>query len=198
MDKHEFFKLARDIGKSFPGAVPKDDEVLTAWHRSVADIPAERLQQAASALERETEYLRPGSNLGAILRNRCSPAVTQAVVEANLYRSLELSRRPDGDQYAYLRGISPRLLEMAESADLFSRDMTSEAAGFRVRDIARQFCDERENVKKGFVRNEPLPASRQIAGPSEKGIDWEEQQRTNREGIKTFKEQLNKMKGERR
>lgn len=193
MQKHEWFQMLASLQSLFPGSVSSDEKIMTAWFGVVADLEIAKVSRACAQVARECEYIRPGTNIGALIRNRCVPVLTPATVEANLHRALELNRRPDGDPYGYLKNINPRLCEMAESANLFSRDMTYESIGFRVRDVARQFSDEYENVRRGFVRNEPLPPNRQIEGPAKRPTP-EEQQEINRSGFGRFRETMEAMK----
>lgn len=195
MDKAEFTKLAFSLSLLFPGAFPEKNlsQTIDAWYGVIADLPSEKVSKAAAMIAREVEYLRQGTNLGAMLRNRCTADVTVETVEAQLYRAIELAKLPTGEPYKFLRGVSPRLLEIAEACDLFNRDMTSESMSYRVRDAAKQYCAERENARKGF-RIEPLPTSRQIEAKKQDMPSAEEQQAINREGYAKFKETLAALK----
>jgi hypothetical protein len=174
MKRPDAIKLVREIGKHFPGVVPTAPETLEAWAETLEGEDAGQVQAAARRLMRETESIFPGTNLGAMLRNRANPLCSAATVEANLYRALEMFRHPEGKPYEFLRQISPRLLEMAEQAGTFARDVSTADLSFRVRDVARRFAEENENARRGYLPPDALPPSRQLPAPAAGGLTPEQ------------------------
>jgi hypothetical protein len=167
----EFTALIKRIHSAFPGSQTPEKATIDIWYEIVKDIDPGQARRAADLIIRETEFIRPQQNLGAMLRNRATPTVTSATIEGHLHQALHLLRIPDGNPYQYLRGISPRLLEMAEKVDLFDRGLSTQDAGFRVRDLAKKFLERAENEKRGFVRSDGLPPERQLEAPKEQNND---------------------------
>jgi len=167
MKRPDAIKLVREIGKHFPGVVPTAPETLEAWAETLEDCEEAAVKRAALSLTRETETIYPGSNLGAMLRNRANPTITEATVSAHLNRALTLNSSPDGNPYEYLRRVDARLLEMAERADLFNRALPADSCRFAVRDISKQYLEEKGNAKKGYLPPDALPPSRQLPAPAE-------------------------------
>jgi hypothetical protein len=177
MTKAEFYDLIGKLVRYFPGTPQPTQESKEAWFEVVGDLDAPSGGRAVALIAREVEWLRPGHNLGALIRSRAMPIVTQATIESHLTYAIFLAKSRDGDPYGYLRPISSALLEMAERSDLFARDLSAEAQGFRVRDVARQYQERRENEKRGFSTPAPLPSSRQIEGPGGAVMSEEERER---------------------
>ena len=152
MNKQEFSTIHKRMRAAFPGVISEEKETLAAWFSVVSDLEYSQVDKAAAILIRETESLRPGTNLGAVLRNRAQPTMTAMTIEGHLNHALFLNRQPNGNPYSYLGQINKRLLEMAENADLFNPGLSQDAVGIRVHKTAGQFVEELENTKKGFTR----------------------------------------------
>lgn len=165
MTKAEFSDLVERLIRAFPGTAKPPQDAKEAWFEAVGDLDHQTARRAVEIIAREVEFLRPGHNLGALIRCRAVPVVTQATIENHLNFAVYLARTNGEDPYGYLRKVSPQLLELAERADLFARDLNTEAQGWRVRNVAAQFQERRENEKRGFSQAEPLPASRQLPAP---------------------------------
>lgn len=185
MNREEFFRLFGKLKLRFPEAMEKiGTDSLNAWFEDLESLPFEQIERAAKRLWTETEFLKFGPNIGAILRNLASPQLNAATIQNHLDMALALARSPRGNQYVYLEKISPRLLELAENADLFSRDISSESSGFRVRQVAAMFLEERENEKRGYGK--PVPNQGQITGPVNLEIS-EEQRLKNLERLRCMR-----------
>jgi len=164
LKKAEWSLIVKKVRTVFPD-VSKSLDAESAWFEAVEDIPFSDIEKAVKLLFRETETLWPGTNLGAVLRNRAGPLVTTATVENHLHMALSLNRSADGNPYQYLKSIDATLLKMAENADLFCRDLSAESLGFRVREVSKQFVEARENKKRGFLPPSTVPVERQIEAP---------------------------------
>ena len=165
MEKGEAYQLLKKLGVAFPGTIPKNPETMTAWAEILEDVQRAAGEAAVKRMGQELETIYPGSNLGAMIRNRANPVISQATIEHHLRQARYLASSPAGDPFRYLRKVSQELLDMAERADLFARDLTSESAGFRMRDIARQFLESRENTKRGFGQLELVPHGHRASLP---------------------------------
>lgn len=150
MIPERFQTLLDKIMLAFPGQIKGDPETFKIWYGVVKDLPDENVVRAANMLIREREQLYPGTNLGATIRNMATPTLTEATVSTHLNKAIQINQSPDGNPYAYLKAISPELLEMVEAADLFNRQHTTDRIGFIIHDVSKQFIEGRRNQEKGF------------------------------------------------
>lgn len=174
MTKTEFDQILVSLKDHFPGQIQDTLPTRSAWMRTLQDLSHQDATRAARIIERELEFIRPGANVAAMILTRARPLITNATVENHLFQAIAMMHSPEGRPYEYLRGVDRRLLELAEMGDMFARDLSSEATGFRVRDIARRFLEERENAKRGYRQPELVPVERQIAPPP---VEMTEEQR---------------------
>jgi len=193
LKKSEFVTIHQELAAAFPGSISSDPNSIDTWFKRVEDIDFQKVRRAADIILAEAETLPRGTNLGALLRNKTKPCLTASTIEGHLQHALLLAREPNGNPYAYLGGFSKRLLQMAESADLFSRDLTSDVQGIRVHKIAAQFTEEVENYKRGFHQTKPMPPERQIEGP--KAQITEEQRQENLAKLETLQARFGREKG---
>lgn len=167
MHKNEAIEIIQSIGRVFPGAVPKDPGALDGWAEVLEDVDHKAGVSAAKRMVRELETIYPGSNLGAMIRNRAKPTLTAATVENHLHSAVQMNQSVSGRPYEYLKGIDQRLLDIAENSDLFDRSLSAQDLGFRVRDVAKRYMEERENRKKGFAPPKIEPEAKQLPPPQE-------------------------------
>lgn len=151
-EKKDFKAIIDKLSDFFPGAIPaKSVNQLKAWFEVVKDLPLESISRAAAKISREVEYLRPGTNVGALLRGMVLPRLTEATIQAHINRARSLFLSPEGRPYEYLKGISPRLLELVENSGLFDRETNQEQANYQTFRVAKMFLEEKENAEKGFA-----------------------------------------------
>lgn len=181
MRKNEAFEILKIVGGAFPGSIPADDKTLLTWAEVLEDVDAKAGAAAAKRMTRELETIYPGSNLGAMIRNRAKPTLTAATVENHLHSAVQMNQSVSGRPYEYLRGIDSRLLDIAENADLFDRTLSAQDLGFRVRDVAKRYMEERENRKKGFSPPKIDNDTKQLPPPQE---ITEAQMQLNRDRVK--------------
>lgn len=181
MHKNEAIEIIQSIGRVFPGAVPKDPGALDGWAEVLEDVEYKAGAAAAKRMTRELETIYPGSNLGAMIRNRAKPTLTAATVENHLHSAVQMNQSVSGRPYEYLKGIDSRLLDIAENADLFDRSLSAQDLGFRVRDVAKRYMEERENRKKGFSPPKVEAEAKQLPPPQEM---TEAQMQLNRDRVK--------------
>ena len=197
MKLEEFKIIVSRLVARFPQAFPRDGaqaaESCKAWFEDLEEFDADVVARAAKIFWQTTEQVYPGANIGAILRNRATSTVTSATIESHLSEACQLNSSRDGNPYQYLKAISPRLLEIAERIDLFARDLTSEQRGYRVRDAAKQFIEERENEKKGFSRPAFVPTSRRLEAPVDRP-EPEKQAATNKSKVQEIIKNLQEKK----
>ncbi len=165
MTSSELNQLIADLIVLFPGTLEPPQATKAAWFKILGDIDYQMGKRAITIIGQEVTALPPRANLGALIRSKAVPVIGQATIENHLNFAVYLARTNGEDPYGYLRKVNPQLLELAERADLFARDLTTEATGFRVRDVARQFAERRENEKRGFTQVEPPPPGRQLPAP---------------------------------
>jgi hypothetical protein len=191
LKKPEFAQLIAKLAAVFPGAIPDNMATVEAWYAIVSDLDAGRVANAVISMIQEVESLKFGANVGAMIRNRVNPLVTVSIVEGQLQTALGLNRSKDGDPYAYLKSIDPKLLATAENSDLFNRDLGAEALGFRMREVARQYMELRENAKRGFAPAK-LTLVPKLSAPEEV------KRPTNEEQLKSVKSLLDSIAGRKR
>jgi hypothetical protein len=189
ISKTDFAREMKALSLAFQGSVKTEPEILAVWWEDLQDLSAERILSAIRILRKTEEGIPPFKNLAAMIRQVATPTITEATVSAHLFRALEINRGSDGNPYKYLADIAPRLLAMAEAADLFNGQKDSDKIAFLVKDVAKQFVEERKNRQKGFSAP-PVPPLKQLPQPTAAQVMSDEERRRGLAKIREIKQEM--------
>jgi hypothetical protein len=162
LKKPEFLENMKKLFLAFPGGVTKEAETWDVWYETVQELDQDKVEKAMKTLLKTTETLRPGTNIGALIRNAVSPIITASTIQTKLYHAIQMNQNNQGDPWAFLKSTDPFLLKLAEGSDLFNKTIDSQAMSYRVNEVSRQYIEATENRKRGFQQKETVPVSRHI------------------------------------
>ncbi len=92
MKKTEWQESVKKLRAVFPDSISSNLETEGAWYEIVAEISHGAVEKAVKVIVQETEFIRPGTNIGALVRNKVCPMTTSATIENHLSMALNLSR----------------------------------------------------------------------------------------------------------
>ena len=125
-------------------------ESIQHWCKELQGFSKEELDRAHQLFKGEYESLPYRFSVSQALIKQLNPTLTIATVKERLNASLRSDNR-----YEFLKRISPDLLKIAESANLFDPRLSTKELGYTVHSIAEQFIEFNQNKKKGFIQEEP-------------------------------------------